>query len=221
MVICAGLDTNIRKLLLSPINKIHGIIEGNGDGVIIKNNFGRDHLLDITNGELWLKNIQLEYPIVSAIVDIYQFKEGNFYPKIIPRKGEYNFPTLFELERLSEEPIIIKGILHLDSDGINFQQNSPYYLSQKSELEKFLLDYMKAFEKSYLKKPVIEGFYKVIKEKNDNLIQKSKDSKQSETYRRVMKDNIYQKTDLLLAFGEELYKRLKDVFDKDLEIFKK
>jgi hypothetical protein len=166
MVIIAYLDTNIRNINPNEVDQLHEV-SYDGDKVMLSSgSTGRGHDLNLSTGQLSLGNIQVpERPVVQALAENYRFQGNKFDPRLAIEEKElfptrFGFlPTLFELERLAQEPIIINGITRLKDDYRDFNPESNYLLKQRKELSSFLVLYARAVDESSLKKPVVESFY--------------------------------------------------------------
>jgi hypothetical protein len=213
MVIYAHLDTNVREIISDLVDNLHQVCYKKSL-IVLQDKGGRDHILDISTGKLGLYNIQApELPIVKAIADNGVFVGDKFNPMTIPsRKELHNLPTIFELERLAKEPVIISGIARLSADGFqDDSRDSSYFKEQKAELGAFVAAYARAVSSSPLGKPVLEGFYEAIKRKNSELIADAENPALPEARRNIMRKMVYQEEDLVNVFGRDLYHQLKAV----------
>ncbi|MBI2662344.1 hypothetical protein HYX11_02710 [Candidatus Woesearchaeota archaeon] len=210
MVIQAYLDTNIRDVVQNQVDDVHKV-RYRESFVTVKDNNGRDHVLNTSNGELWLIECYGR-PIVNAITDNGIFNKDKFNPERIP--GDfYLFPTIFELERLTREPIVVNGITRLISDITNdFSPEDSYFREQKAKLDTFVAAYARAVDYSHFGKPVLEGFYEAIREKNLRVLRYSENTERPEASRNAMRRLVYQEKSFIDVFGRNLYVQLRSLF---------
>lgn len=216
MVIYAHLNTNVKNIVQSPVDDVHRIRYG-GSSVTVQDNGGRDHVLDTSTGELWLGDIQCpELSLVNVITRYGVFKGDRFDPRTAPSKGEFNrFPTIFELERLARDAVVINGIARLSSDGTcDFSPGDSYFREQKAELDTFVSAYGRAVDTSHFGKPVLEGFYLAMKERNTDFLKRAEDPDRPEAGRNAMRRLVYQEADFANAFGRELFGQLREVLEE-------
>lgn len=212
MVIQASLDTNIRNVVQNSVDEAHGI-KYRGNSVTVKDNDGRNHILDTSTGRLWLGNIECpERPIVTAIIGYGIFEDGKFDPRRYPGKREFSsYSTMFELERIARESISIKGITRLSSSGTrDFPPEHSYFKEQKAELDNFIAAYAGAVSSSHLGKPVLEGFYEAMRERNSIFLRKAESPTIPATRIKAIRRLVYQEDDFAAAFGSS-YKQLRAV----------
>lgn len=210
MVFYANLTTNIKDVVQNSVDDVHRI-RYKGSTVTI--NGSKDHVLNTSTGELWLGNIQYpEHPIVRAIAGNGVFEGDKFYPRTTPRKVAFDsFPTIFELERLAREAVVINGIARLSCDGTrDFPPEDSYFIELKADLDAFVAAYGRAVDTSHFGKPVLEGFYLAMKEKNANFLRSTEDPDRPEVVRNVMRRLVYQEADFANAFGRELSGQLRE-----------
>lgn len=213
MVIFAYLDTNIRDVVQDYVDKIHRI-EYNGSLVAVQPySIGGGDILNTLTGELRLGNIQYpERPIVHAMASYHSFDGSKFNPQIIPKKDELHlFPTMFELERLAKEPLVINGIVRLTCDNVNnFKRDEPYFIEQKTLLDTFLEAYRGVVKNSPVQKPVLEGFYNVMKQNNVTYLLMAEHPERNELMKAAYRRMVYQQQDFISTFGANLYQQLRE-----------
>ena len=216
MVIFATLDTNIKNIVQDPVDSIHRIKYPKcpSDPVLIKDCGGR-HTLNLSTGALWLGDIQCpEQPIVFAMARYGIFHGARYDPRITPSAAEFDsFPTIFELERLAREPIDIKGITRLSSDGVNdFSPEHSYFREQRAALDEFAAAYARLVGLSPLGKPVLEGFYETMRELNTQFLNDAENPERPEAGRKALRRHVFQEGDFADAFGRTLFDQLRTAF---------
>ncbi|MBI3031979.1 hypothetical protein HYY69_00770 [Candidatus Woesearchaeota archaeon] len=208
MVKQAYLNTNIRSVVQDPVDKHHGI-RYERDLVVVKYNSGRSHTLNTSSGELILGDFQDEYPVVIALVGYGVFKAKKFAPRVAPQKDEFDsFPTMFELERITTEPISINGLVKLVSDW-TVAIKDDYFEEQERLVHRLMVAYQEAVGSSPLKKPVLEGVYEAMRKKNNSLLEVIADPNTEDVIRRIRQGLIYERKDFEAAFGNQLFNRLR------------
>lgn len=209
MVFHATLATNIRDIVQDPVDRIHNLeYEGNK---VRRKSYGGRYTFDISTGELWLGNIQTEDPVVNTIAGRHHFIDNTFRPGKIPDgKAFYLFPTLFELERLARNPIVIGNIQSLDSDGRTINSDNTYFQEQAAEVTQFAQSYAAATPNSPLQKPVLQGFYERMKRENLRTFEELRNPGYTEFQRAAKRGCVWQEPDFVSAFGGNLYWKLKN-----------
>ncbi len=213
MVVYAHVSTNIKDIISDPVDESHGL-KYTELGVILRENLPGKHRLNLSEGTLFLGNLQCpENPLVYAMVGSHTFEENKFNPREIPVRGGYTlFPTLFELERIAPQPVMIKNIEELSSDGITtFSPEHTYFREQQAELSSFSAAYVQALEVSAVRKPVVEGFYRMMKDRNIYCLEGASDSRRPELGRQAMSRLVNQESNFQQSFGIRLYRQLKEV----------
>ncbi len=214
MVITARLDTNIRKIVRDSVDRAHGV-KYEGTSVLVKGYCeGGGHNLNISTGELVLGNIQTpERPVVVALADYHEFNDNKFNPMTVPTwMNFYLFPTLFELERLALEPIVIGNLTVLASDGVSYFEENSYFKEQKAQLEAFCAAYARAVDTSSLGKPVVVGFYEAMRRKNIQYLQDAENPGRTEAMKRAIRRCLYPEEDFVSAFGRDICAQLKSLY---------
>lgn len=216
MVIFAALETDVQEVTRDPVDELHHVKDSKRQEgyLIVKDHCGRDHVL-AHSGTLYLWNIQCpENPIVKAIAGYHRLNGSTFVPTSFPMTREYDcFPTLFELERLAARPITLGIILNLNSDGYrDFEPDSSYFKEQEKEFKALGTWYAGAVATSRLGKPVLEGFYLGMKEKNVETLARANDHDRPPLGRQALLRLVLQEENFVKSFGENLYQRLREMF---------
>ncbi len=132
---------------------------------------GRNHALYPKDGYLALRDVQCfgGPDVCQALLNSEEFrlKNGVYTPYVqMSHLGSFkrSLSTLFQLERVSQNPVEISGLISLNADGASeFKETDSYFIQEKEKVDTFITKYNEAKQNSTHGFPVLEGYMTGIK----------------------------------------------------------
>jgi len=154
MSVNVHLNTNIKDVVTDAVDSIHRIDYDSNLVCFRRQDSG---YLDLSDGNL-VFSYTSDSPIIHELVGNSPSKEKTLTLSFIQC---YTFPLLFELERIARDPVSIRGIESINTIS---SKEDPAFMEEERKLRLFLAKYARAQEYSHLSRPILEKYYRCMRE---------------------------------------------------------